>query len=60
MKQVCFWKFSSVAQLHLTLCEPMDCSMPGFPVHPQLPELAQTHVHGKVVQTEIGGKRRSN
>ena len=28
-----------------TLCDPMDCSMPGFPVHHQLPELAQTHVH---------------
>ena len=29
----------------LTLCDPMDHSMPGFPVHHQLPELAQTHVH---------------
>ena len=38
-------KFSSVAQLCLTLCDPMDCSTPGFPVHHQLPELAQTHVH---------------
>ena len=28
-----------------TFCDPMDCSMPGFPVHHQLPELAQTHVH---------------
>ena len=28
-----------------TLCNPMDCSMPGFPVHHPLPELAQTHVH---------------
>ena len=28
-----------------TLCDPMDCSTPGFPVHHQLPELAQTHVH---------------
>ena len=37
--------FSSVAQLCLTLCDPMDCSTPGFPVHHQLPELAQTHVH---------------
>ena len=27
------------------LCDPMDCSMPGFPVHHQLPELLQTHVH---------------
>ena len=38
-------QFSSVAQLCPTLCDPMDCSMPGFPVHHQLPELAQTHVH---------------
>ena len=38
-------QFSSVAQLCLTLCDPMNCSTPGFPVHHQLPELAQTHVH---------------
>ena len=38
-------QFSSVAQLCPTLCDPMDCSTPGFPVHHQLPELAQTHVH---------------
>ena len=37
--------FSSVAQLCPTLCDPMDCSTPGFPVHHQLPELAQTQVH---------------
>ena len=37
--------FSSVAQSCLTLCNPMDCSTPGFPVHHQLPELTQTHVH---------------
>ena len=36
---------SSVAQACLTLCDPMDCSMPSFPVHHQLPELTQTHVH---------------
>ena len=36
--------FNSVAQSHLTLCYPMDCSTPGFPVHHQLPELTQTHV----------------
>ena len=35
---------SSVAQLCLTLCDLMDCSMPGFPVHHQLLTLAQTHV----------------
>ena len=38
-------QFSSVAQSCLTLCSPMDCSMPGFPVHHQLPEFTQTHVH---------------
>ena len=38
-------QFSSVAQSCPTLCHPMDCSMPGFPVHHQLLELAQTHVH---------------
>ena len=38
-------KSSSVAQLCPTLCDPMDCSTPGFPVHHQLLELAQTHVH---------------
>ena len=36
---------SSVAQSCLTLSDPMDCSSPGFPVHHQLLELAQTHVH---------------
>ena len=36
---------TSVTQLYLTLCDPMDCSTPGFPVHHQLPELTQTHVH---------------
>ena len=35
----------SVAQLCLTLCDPMDCSMPGFPDHHQLPEFTQTPVH---------------
>ena len=38
-------QFSSVAQSRPTLCDPMDCSTPGFPVHHQLPELPQTHVH---------------
>ena len=36
-------QFNSVAQSCPTLCDPMDCSMPGFPVHPQLPEFTQTH-----------------
>ena len=40
-------EISSVQYLsrYLTLCNPMDCSTPGFPVHQQLPELIQTHVH---------------
>ena len=38
-------QFSSVAQSCLTLCNPMDWCMPGFPVHHQLPEFTQTHVH---------------
>ena len=38
-------QFSSVPQSRLTLCDLMDYSTPGFPVHHQLPELAQTHVH---------------
>ena len=37
--------FSSVAQSCLTLCNPMNRSMPGLPVHHQLPEFTQTHVH---------------
>ena len=36
---------SSVAQSCLTLCNPMDCSRPRFPVHHQFPEFTQTHVH---------------
>ena len=39
-----FSQLSSVTQLRLTLCNPMDCSMPGFPVHHQLLEPTQTHV----------------
>ena len=38
-------QFSSVAQSCPTLCDPMDCSTPGLPVHHQLPEFIQTHVH---------------
>ena len=36
---------SSIAQSCPTLCDPMNCSMPGFPVHHQLLEFTQTHVH---------------
>ena len=38
-------QFSSVTQSCLTLCNPMNCSTPGLPVHHQLPEFTQTHVH---------------
>ena len=38
--------FSSVAHSCPTLCNLMDCSTPGFPVHHQFPEFTQTHVHG--------------
>ena len=38
-------QFSSVAQSCPTLCNPMNCSTPGLPVHHQLPESTQTHVH---------------
>ena len=38
-------QFSSVAQLCPTVCDPMNCSTPGLPVHHQLPELTQTHVY---------------
>ena len=38
-------QFSSVAQSCPTFCDPMNCSTPGLPVHHQLPEFTQTHVH---------------
>ena len=38
-------QFSSVTQSRPTLCDPMNRSMPGLPVHHQLPESTQTHVH---------------
>ena len=41
-----YFQFSSVQSLgSVWLCNSMDCSTPGLPVHHQLPELAQTHVH---------------
>ena len=45
-------QFDSIPQSCLTLCNPMDCSTPGLPVHCQLPELTQTHVHrvGDLIQ----------
>ena len=39
------WLVSSVAQLYLTLCDPMNCSTPDLPVHHQLPGFTKTHVH---------------
>ena len=42
-------QISSTAQSCPTLCYTMDCSTPGFPVHHQLPELTQTHVHWVVM-----------
>ena len=38
-------QFSLVAQSWPTLCDPINCSMPGLPVHHQLPEFTQTHIH---------------
>ena len=47
-----FTQFSSVAQSCSTLCDPMNCSTPGLPVHHKLPEFTQTHAHrvGDAVQ----------
>ena len=45
MPLLSYFQFSSVTQSCLTLCNPMNCSMPGLPVHQQLPESTQTHVH---------------
>ena len=44
-KMLIWIQFSSVAQLCPTLCNPMNCSTPGLPVHHQFPEFTQTHVH---------------
>ena len=41
-------QFSSVAQSYLTLCNPMNRSTPGLPVHHQLPESTQTHVQVRI------------
>ena len=38
-------QFSSVAESCPTLCDPMNCSKPGLPVHHQLSEFTQTHIH---------------
>ena len=46
-------QFSSFAQLCPTLCDPVNRSTPGFPVHHQLPEFTQTHIHrvGDAIQS---------
>ena len=44
-KPIWLTQFSSVAQSCLTLCDPMNCSTPGLPVHHHLLEFTQTHVH---------------
>ena len=48
-------QFSSVALSCLTLCDPMNCSMPGLPVHHQLPEFTQTLVHrvGDAIESHL-------
>ena len=51
-----FGGLSSVQSLScVRLCDPMNCSMPGLPVHHQLPESTQTHVHrvGDVIQPSL-------
>ena len=52
------FSISSVIQSCPILCDPMDCSMPGFSVHHQLLELAQTHVHrvGDAIQPSHPGQ----
>ena len=49
-----YWSgFSSVAQLCLTLCDPINRSTPGLPVHHQLPEITQTHVHPAISSSVV-------
>ena len=43
--EMCIYQFSSVAQSCPTLCDPMNHSTPGLPVHHHLPEFTQTHIH---------------
>ena len=51
--ELALWACCSVSQSCLTLCDPMDCNMPGLPVHHQLLEFTQTHVHwvGDAIQS---------
>ena len=60
-RQILYWmshqfssvQFSLVNQSCLTLCDPMDRSMPGFPIHHQLPEFTQTHVHPAISSSVV-------
>ena len=45
LEKIVSLQFSSVTQSCPTLCDPMNCSTPGLPVHHQLPEFTQTHVY---------------
>ena len=49
-KKLCPTLVQFSPQLYLTLCDPMNHSMPGLPVHHQLPEFTQTHVNGNPLQ----------
>ena len=46
--------YFSVAELHLTLCDPMDCRMPDFFALHHLPEFAKTHVHVHIIIPKHG------
>ena len=48
-----FFQFSSVTQSCLTLCDPMNCSSPGLPVHHQLLESTQSHVHPTISSSVV-------
>ena len=45
LKEMLHMNLVQFSQSCPTLCDPMNCSMPGLPIHHQLPELGQTHVH---------------
>ena len=50
MQKLCSVQFSSVAQSCSTLRDPMNCSMPGLPVHHQLPEFTHVHLVSDTIQ----------
>ena len=52
-RRACSVQFSSVAQSCPTLCDPMNRSTPGLPVHHQLPEFTQTHVHPAISSSVV-------